>query len=144
MAGATVPGWCVLACAPAPRAVAGCVVAVWRVACGVWELVCGWCVLACARAPRAVVAALWLCGVRHVRHVHTLVGACRGRRDFLCVCQVLLMRGALEEALDMLDAAARLEPKNVQTRFQRANVLMAMDRCEVRGRGGTASVCLYP
>ncbi len=41
------------------------------------------------------------------------------------------MRGSHEQALEMLDKAHDLEPNNAQSRFQRANVLIAMERHEV-------------
>ena len=51
-------------------------------------------------------------------------------------------------ALETLDAAYKLDPNNSQSRFQRANVLIAMERYEVRWRPSgspsliaTASAC---
>ena len=65
-----------------------------------------------------------------------------------CVCwcalwQALARRKSYVEALAMLGSALELEPGNTQARYQRATVLMSMDRNEVRVRACccTKTVC---
>jgi predicted Zn-dependent protease len=67
----------------------------------------------------------------HHRRCHAINSATSTPLPLSLPPQVLLERGAHDEALRALEIATQLEPNNTQAQFLRANVLVAMERYPV-------------